>query len=78
MDGKIVETIGHLSFSQNDSLGSNRFGTIFHGTFQKTVEVAITRIEKKDFLVDSEVLGKSLNHQNILRFYGFEEDLDHQ
>jgi len=78
MDGKIVETIGHLSFSQDDSLGSNRFGTIFQGTFQKTVEVAITRIEKKDFLVDSEVLGKSLNHQNILRFYGFEEDLDHQ
>jgi len=78
MGDKILETIGHLSFCQSDSLGSNRFGSIFQGTFQKTVEVAISKIEKKDFLVDAEVLGRSLNHQNILRFYGFEEDVDHQ
>ena len=73
-----LETIGHLTFYQNVMLGSNRFGTIFRGTFQKTLEVAITRIEKKEFLVDVEILGRVQNHQNILRFYGMEENVDHQ
>ena len=70
-----LETIGHLTFYQNVMLGSNRFGTIFRGTFQKTLEVAITRIEKKEFLVDVENLGRVQNHRNI-HFYGIEENVD--
>ena len=78
MNNDVMETIGQLDFYQMDSLGSNYYGTLFCGTFKKTVEVAITKINKIDFHVDVNVLKKAQSHKNILRFHGIEENVYYQ
>lgn len=78
MSGNILETVGDLVFWQKDLLNVGKLGPIFRGKFQNSIEVAITRIWKKEFSVDKDILHNTLQHQNILLYYDLEENVDHQ
>jgi len=78
--GRIKE-IGKLRFCQSDdhyqsfdSSIKGHFGRVFKGDFEETVDVAIERIKKRDFIVELDVIRKAQNHPNILRYYCSEED----
>jgi hypothetical protein len=74
MSGNILETVGHLIFWQNDLLGAGKFGPIFQGKFQTLIEVAITKIDQKQFRVDETALLNTRYHPNILGLYCCEKD----
>ena len=76
---RIIEEISpKLHYCRRDSVfcPSGRFGSIFKGTFEGTVDVSIRRILKTDFTVELNVLRKTQSHPNILRYYCSEEDVE--
>jgi hypothetical protein len=69
--------IGKLYFNRSDNLGaSGCFGTTFRGTFEGTTDVAVKRLEKKDFDVDLKAISKSQMHSNILHYFCNEQDIE--
>ena len=77
---RIYEEVGSkLSFCRRDSIPncpSGRFGTIFRGRFEGTVDVTIRRIIKTAYSVALDILRQTQNHPNILRYYCSEEDIE--
>ena len=75
---RIYEEIGSkLRYCRRNSIPngpSGRFGSIFRGIFEGTVEVAIRRIVKTDYTVELDILRKTQQHPNILRYYCSEEN----
>lgn len=72
-----MEDLGKLSFCRSDPLAINgHYGTIFQGKFEEAIDVAISRILKKEYSVDLDILRQSQNHPNILRYYCSEQDAD--
>jgi len=77
-----TKEIGKLRFCQysDQSFESinikGRFGRVFKGDFEETVDVAIERIKKRDFIVELDVIRKAQNHPNIIRYYCSEEDAE--
>ena len=78
MSGSVLETVGDLLFRQKKLLSVGKFGPMFRGKFQNKVDVSITKIWKKEFCVDKDIFGNTLEHQNILLYFGLEENVDHQ
>ena len=64
---------GHLkiSFNEKDFLGERgRFGLVFKGKLNGTLDVAIKRVEKKVTKVEGSDFFYNVNgHYNILNFY---------
>jgi hypothetical protein len=70
------EHIGKIRFCRRDSLGSGQFGSVFRGTYDKSVNVAVRRVVHKDFLVELEVLRRAETHPNIPVYYGSDRDVE--
>jgi len=69
--------IGKIRFCRNDSPGgSGQFGSVFRGTYDKVIDVAVRRIVLKDFLVELEVLRRAQTHLNIPILYGSDRDVE--
>jgi len=57
-------------------IGRGGFAFVYHGTF-KGIPVAVKRIEHERRCGDKEEKAlKMLNHTNIVKLHGFEEDED--
>ena len=61
--------MGHLSFCQDDCLGSGNFGTVFIGKFKNVVDVAIKQFKKGHIRVETNILLKANGHPNIVNYY---------
>ena len=73
----MAEELRKLTFCQNDPLAvTGHYGTVFKGKFEQAMDVSVTRILKREFSVNLDVLRKSQNHPNILRYYCNEQDAD--
>ena len=69
--------IGKLCFNRRDTLGSKgNFGTTFRGTFEGTTDVAIKRLEMKDFDVDLKAIREGHLHSNVLHYFCNEKDIE--
>ena len=68
-----MEKIGKLSFSRGDFIGRGRYGTVFRGKLEGSLNVAIKRLEKRFTQVESHSLLKADGHPNIIRYFSTEE-----
>ena len=64
--------LGHLSICRKKHLGSGRFGKVFPGQLNDTVDVAVKRMEKGLVQVDTKLVS-SIVHPNIINYYGTDE-----
>lgn len=72
-----MELIGKIRFCDQDYIsGAGRFGSVFAGKFEDTINVVIERLKKKKFSVDAQAVwtSQSQGHTNILRVYSIEEN----
>lgn len=74
MEKSSLEQIGLLSLFKTQVLGKGCNGTVFRGHFLSTIDVAIKRVEKYFFRVESNLLLKAALHPNIIRYYATEDD----
>ena len=66
--------IGNLSFVLNDEKAFNgKYGKVFPGLVDDTVDVSILRMDITTFAVDTKTLWSANQHHNIIRFYGSED-----
>lgn len=71
-----LETIGQLSFSRVDCLGSGRFGKVFTGKLTSddgVIDVAIKRMKKEKTRLESILLLKANGHPNVINYYVTDE-----
>jgi hypothetical protein len=68
-----MEKIGKLCFNREDFLGRGRYGTVFRGTLEGVLNVAIKRVEKRFTQVESHFLLKADGHPNVIRYFSTEE-----
>ena len=70
--------IGKIGFNRSGTLGSSKgkFGTMFQGTFEGTTDVAVQRLETKDFNVDFKAISRGHMHPNILHYFCNEQDIE--
>lgn len=55
-------------------LGKGAYATVFSGKWQN-IDVAVKRIQLHDIIINrEEILMRDLNHQNVLKLIGVEED----
>ena len=73
---------GKLSFLRSDARRNGKYGKVFRaGRFKDLVDVAIARVDKMDFTVDTDLLLKvdlMQCHPNIVRFYTAEDTIEYQ
>ena len=69
-----MEKIGKLSFSRSDFLGKGRYGSVFYGKLEGTLDVAVKRVEKRFTQVESKSLLKADGHPNIARYFCTKEN----
>ena len=67
--------VGQLSFSLDSGI-VGKYGKVFPGLFDDTVNVSLLRIDTTAFTVDKKILWNTGNHPNMIRFYGMVEDSD--
>ena len=66
--------VGRLRFSLEDFFADGQFGSVYRGKLDETTQVHIEKIDKSKFLVHEKVLIQ--DHDNILKYYTVEEDLE--
>ena len=73
---------GELNFLRSDARRNGKYGKVFRaGRFKDLVDVAIARVDKMDFTVDTDLLLKvdlMQCHSNIVRFYTAEDTIEYQ
>ena len=72
-----------LDYNRKDVLGAGAYGVVFKGTLQvdgEIIDVAIKRFEtaRTDTMIswDREMTLNELNHPNVVKVYGVEEEDD--
>lgn len=64
-----MEKIGKVSFSRSDFLGRGRFGSVFRGKLNNTLDIAVKRVEKRLVHIEADTFFRADGHANIIRHY---------
>ena len=64
-----MEKIGKISFCRSDFLGRGRFGSVFKGKLNNTLDIAVKRVEKRIAHIEANAFFRADGHSNIIRHY---------
>ena len=81
MSENVLATIGGIRFWAKDLISCGKFGPVFSGKYLNkdnvAVNVAVTRVDRKEFFVHEDVVLCAQGHPYILCCYGFRTDINY-
>ena len=69
-----MEKVGKLEFWTKDKIGSGLVSHVFSGTYEKSIGVAIKRVQRTETGSEIDILKDCHNHINIVNYYCTEQD----
>lgn len=77
MDESIIEKkVGKLKYHKKEIISRSRGIIVYKGKYEKTIDVAIKRIQREDAKIEIDVLKNHHFHPNLVKYYTTERDDD--